>query len=151
MRPEEGVAGLKIFRQEGGAWKRFLLPPTSALEVILVESVPFSVYLLVWVCESYVVHHLKGTGLCCASLTCIVHHRPEYSHFVNLFVIRSGCDGTQYDVVSLAGFVGRMLCHVRVCVYRQYDGKQTSGRKDCVWWNVAGAWMLGHFHFRGPP
>ena len=27
------------------------------------------------VCESFVVHHLMGTGLCCAPLTCVVHQR----------------------------------------------------------------------------
>ena len=34
------------------------------------------VCLSVWICESYVVHHLNGTGLCYAPLTCIVHDRP---------------------------------------------------------------------------
>ena len=32
-----------------------------------------SVHLSVWVCETYVVHHVMGTGLCCAPPTCIVH------------------------------------------------------------------------------
>ncbi len=27
------------------------------------------------VCGTYVVHHLNGTELCCAQLTCIMHHR----------------------------------------------------------------------------
>ena len=26
--------------------------------------------LFIWVCESYIVHHLLGIGLCCAPLTC---------------------------------------------------------------------------------
>ena len=30
----------------------------------------------VWVCESYIAHHLVGTGLCCKPPTCVVHHRP---------------------------------------------------------------------------
>ena len=30
----------------------------------------------VWVCETYVVHYLNGTGLCCAPPTCVVHHWP---------------------------------------------------------------------------
>ena len=50
----------------------FLLP-ASALEVI--ESIP-SVRWSVQVCETYVVNHLMGTGLCCAPLTYIVHLRP---------------------------------------------------------------------------
>ena len=29
----------------------------------------------VWVCESYVVHHLVGRGLHCAPPGCVVHHR----------------------------------------------------------------------------
>ncbi len=50
-----------------------LLPPTSAVEVM--ESDPF-VCLSIWDCETYVVHHLVSTGLCCAPSTCIVHHQP---------------------------------------------------------------------------
>ena len=34
------------------------------------------VCLSIWVCESYVEHHLNGTELHCAPSTCIVHHRP---------------------------------------------------------------------------
>ncbi len=48
------------------------LPPTSVVNVI--ELVP-SVCLCVWVCESYVVHHLVSTGLHCAPPTCVMHHQ----------------------------------------------------------------------------
>ena len=30
-----------------------------------------------WVCESYVVHHLVGTGLRCAPPTCVVHYGAQ--------------------------------------------------------------------------
>ncbi len=50
-----------------------LLPPASAVEVIESEQ---SVYVCVGVCETYIVHHFMGTGLCCAPVTCIVHHQP---------------------------------------------------------------------------
>ena len=33
-----------------------------------------SVCVSLWVCESYVVHHLMGTGLHCTPLACVVHH-----------------------------------------------------------------------------
>ncbi len=33
----------------------------------------------VWVCETYVVLHLNGTGLHCAPPTCVVHH-GIYTH-----------------------------------------------------------------------
>ncbi len=33
------------------------------------------VYMYEWVCEIYVVHVIVSTGLCCAPLTCIVHHQ----------------------------------------------------------------------------
>ena len=123
-----------------------------------------------WVCEIYLVHYLNSKGLCCAPLTCVVHHRlvfctmvhkgdlcpqkvgfvPDIFHFcccifvvdnvhINqgsqssslpmytkgsaqwsfvlkctrrfyMFVISSIRDGTRYDVVSLEGFLGSMLC-----------------------------------------
>ena len=40
------------------------------------ESLVITVFHWLWVCETYVVHHLNGTGLHCASPTCVVHHRP---------------------------------------------------------------------------
>ena len=62
------------------------------------------------VCETYVVHHLVGTGLRCAPPTCIVHHRPALCIMVHkgdlcMLVINSDSDGAQYDVVSLAVFL----------------------------------------------
>ncbi len=39
--------------------------------------------LSVWVCESYVVHHLVGTGLYCAPPTCVVHHRAALCTMVH--------------------------------------------------------------------
>ena len=38
--------------------------------IIAFASVP----VCVWVCGSYIVHHLNGTELCCAPPTCTVHH-----------------------------------------------------------------------------
>ncbi len=35
-----------------------------------------TIHLSVCVCESYVVHHLVSTGLCCAPSACVVHHQP---------------------------------------------------------------------------
>ena len=34
----------------------------------------------VWVCWTYVVHHIVGKGLHCAPPTCIVHHQPCIVH-----------------------------------------------------------------------
>ena len=38
-----------------------------------------SVGLVVWVCKTYVVHHLLGTGLRCAPPTCVVHQGEPVS------------------------------------------------------------------------
>ena len=77
----------------------------------------------VWVCETFVVHHLNGTGLHCAPPTCIVHHRPALctvcctpwctrgifvlirwcTRYFCMFVLSSDHDGAQYDFVSPAG------------------------------------------------
>ena len=47
-----------------------------------------------WVCESYVVHHLVGTGLDYAPPTCIVHHgaqgRPMSVRSIFMFDIPAG-------------------------------------------------------------
>ncbi len=50
------------------------IDPTSALST-WAPTASLSVCLSVWVCESYFLHHLPGTGVCCAPLTCVVHHR----------------------------------------------------------------------------
>ena len=42
-----------------------------------------SVGLSVWVCGSYVVHHLVSTGLHCAPLTYIVHHQAALCTMVH--------------------------------------------------------------------
>ncbi len=47
-----------------------ILEPTRALICI-------TLCLSVWVCGSYVVHHLNGTGLRCAPPTCVVHHSAQ--------------------------------------------------------------------------
>ena len=41
----------------------------------VVASVCPPVGLSIRVCETYVVHHFVSTGLCCAPLTSVVHHR----------------------------------------------------------------------------
>ncbi len=41
-----------------------------------------SVYLSVWVCETYIVHHLVCTGLRCAPSTCIVHNQIKVHNVV---------------------------------------------------------------------
>ncbi len=59
------------------------------------------------ICGTYIVHHFNGTGLRCAPLTCIVHHRPELCTIVHTgdplfeklgsppkFVIFGGSHGT---------------------------------------------------------
>ena len=54
-------------------------------------------YALLSVCvyETYIVHHLVGTGLCCAPPTCVVHHRAVLCTMVHkgdLFFVRiRGC------------------------------------------------------------
>ena len=52
-----------------------LLPPASAVEV-RIRAVFLCVCISVWVCETYVVHHLVSAGLSCASSNCVVHHQP---------------------------------------------------------------------------
>ncbi len=48
--------------------KLLSLPPATAVEVLeLVQSV----------FETYILHHFVGTGLCCAPLTCVVHHGAQ--------------------------------------------------------------------------
>ncbi len=46
----------------------------------------------VWICETYVVNHLVGTGLRCARLTCVVHHQTALCTTVflclNILLIR---------------------------------------------------------------
>ncbi len=52
-------------------------------------------------------HHLSGTGLHCAPLTCVVHHRPVGTFY--MFVINAIRDGAQYDAVSLAVYVHSLV------------------------------------------
>ena len=66
-----------------------------------------SFHLCVWVCESYIVHYLNGTGLRCAPPTCVVHCRAlctmvHKGDLCQWEVINSVCDGAEYTVVSLA-------------------------------------------------
>ena len=56
------------------AGKQISLPPVSVVEVIELQP---SMCVSMWVCETYVVHHLVSTGLHCAPLTCIVHHGAQ--------------------------------------------------------------------------
>ncbi len=60
------------FFQDGTLSKFFV----HLIAVKVIESVS-SVHVCVWICGSYAVHHFNGTELCCAPLTCIVHHSAE--------------------------------------------------------------------------
>ena len=130
------------------------LPPASAVGVI--ESVLF-VCLCIWVCETYVVHHFVGTGLCCAPPTCIVHHWPAFSlldrllkyHFQAAVQETALC--TMVHKRDLRPWeVGPMVWRPDV-MWHQADiwhHKMASlGRKNLKMSDAGGVWMLRHFHF----
>ena len=74
-----------------------------------------------WVCETYIVHNLVGTGLCCALPTCFVHHGAQGGPFLWPWITECGrCVNVHYG-----------MWEVRQCTLR----------------NVGGASMLGHFLF----
>ncbi len=66
------------------------MPPVHIHSGLLCITFRLSVCPSIWVCESCLVHHLNGTGLHCAPLTCIVQHRlpwevgvaPDIFHFM---------------------------------------------------------------------
>ena len=60
---------------------------------------------VVWVCENYVVHHLVGTGVRCASTACFVHHQGGQNFLGRVFfgAQKNQCIFGKYTIITLGG------------------------------------------------
>ena len=85
-----------------------------------------SVCTSVRICGTYVVHHFVGTQLCCAPLTCVVHHGAQRGTCFLAHLYMCSCMLGSYSPPSVclsvcpSGFVGPTLCTTSSpCVHHQ--------------------------------
>ncbi len=115
----------------------------------------------VWFCESYIVHHLVSTGLCCALPTCVVHHGAQWEPLFlrSIFVVdnKHTNQGSQYSSIPTYTLVVYNVAlyrlggaHWRFCMFviNFFDGVQCS-QSPCPHSQACKSEINTHVYFVG--